>query len=396
LHKGEWHGKRVLDEKEVSFISAYFEEYEDIGEPLTIIENADHIYQGSIYLGDGFLLTHEEASELIKADLRNQEVIFPVINGQEVNNAPQQDPGRSIINFFNWEIGKAGQYKLPFQIVEKLVKPERMKQKDKGGQDYWWRFLRPRNEMYSSIHSLRRCFVITRVTKYLNFSSFPTNYVFLNTTYVFTTDRWDLYSVVQSAIHEVWARKYSMSLKQDLQYSPSDCFETFPFPAGLWQTANPALAAIGERYHEERRALMRQLWLGLTDLYNLFHQPALTPALVAKTSKQPDAIAAAGYQGILALRTRHHELDHAVLAAYGWGDLALGHDFHAIDTLPENDRIRYTISPSARKELLRRLLALNHERAATEAAAVAVEKGKKKGGKGKKKEAVPQLGLFEA
>jgi hypothetical protein len=55
--------------------------------------------------------------------------------------------------------------------------------------------------------------------------------------------------------------------------------------------------------------------------------------------------------------------------AYGWQDLDLGHDFHEVETLPENDRMRYTISPQARKEVLRRLLALNHKRAAEEAAA---------------------------
>ena len=63
----------------------------------------------------------------------------------------------------------------------------------------------------------------------------PTDYVFTHALYVFTTDRWDLFSVAQSTLHEVWARKYSGSLKQDLRYSPSKCFNTFAFPAGLWQ-----------------------------------------------------------------------------------------------------------------------------------------------------------------
>ena len=86
-------------------------------------------------------------------------------------------------------------------------------------------------------------------------------------------------AVVQSTLHEVWARKYSGALKQDLRYSPPNCFATFPFPAGLWQTADTRLAEAGERYHEHRRGLMRRLWLGLTDLYNLFHARELTPAL---------------------------------------------------------------------------------------------------------------------
>src|ERR1035441_5984580 len=85
------------------------------------------------------------------------------------------------------------------------------------------------------------------------------------------TERWDLYAVVQSTLHEVWARKYSGALETRLRYSPSDCFETFAFPEGLWQTANPALVALGERYHEHRKSLMLSLWLGLTDIRSEEH-----------------------------------------------------------------------------------------------------------------------------
>ena len=138
--------KGVIDGKDVPIISAYFEDSEDTGEPNELQENANSVFQGSIFLGDGFLLTHAEAEELIKTDNHNKEIIFPVINGQELNNNPKQNPGRSIINFFNWELEKAQRYGLPFQIIEQNVKTERMKQKDKGGQEYWWLFLRPRIE----------------------------------------------------------------------------------------------------------------------------------------------------------------------------------------------------------------------------------------------------------
>ena len=81
------------------------------------------------------------------------------------------------------------------------------------------------------------------------------------------------------------------------------------------------------------------------------------------------------------LRALHVQLDNAVRDAYTWQDLDLQHAFYDVDTLPENDRTRYTISPAARKEVLKRLLALNHERAAEEKAKVVVKekKGKKKG-----------------
>jgi hypothetical protein len=233
--------------------------------------------------------------------------------------------------------------------------------------------------LYDGILGLHRCFAATATTKHLNFSALPTNAVFTQALKIFTTDRWDLYAVVQSNLHEVWARKYSGALKQDLRYSPSKCFDTFPFPEGLWQTRNPTLADIGERYHEHRRFLMRQFWLGLTDIYNLFHTRDLTPVQVAKVSKKSPEEAEAGFQILLELRRLHRELDEAVRDAYGWHTLDLGHDFYEVETLPENDRVRYTISPMARKKVLRRLLALNHQRAATQAATAPVHKkrGKK-------------------
>lgn len=109
---------------------------------------------------------------------------------------------------------------------------------------------------------------------------------------------------------------------------------------------------------------MKSLWLGLTDIYNLFHTRDLTSAEVARVSKKPLPEAEAGYQGILELRRLHRELDLTIRDAYGWTDLDLGHDFHEVETLPENDRVRCTVSPAARKELLKRLLAENHRRAA--------------------------------
>lgn len=378
MHKGEWRGKRLLDGKEVPVISAYFEEYADEGNPFPLPENANSVYEGSKFQGDGFLLTHEAADNLIKNDRRNQDAISKAINGDELNNEPKQEPRRSVINFRDWPEERARQYTDVFAIVEQKVKPGRMLQDDRGARDYWWRYLRPRNELYSLIRHLPRCFVAAATTKHLNYSALPSDYVFTHALKVFTTDRWDFYAFVQSTLHEVWARKYSGALKQDLRYSPSKCFDTFPFPEGLWQTSNSALVDLGEHYHEYRRSLMAKVHLGLTDIYNLFHARDLAPARVAKVSKKLAEESEAGYQGIVELRRLHRQLDEAIRDAYGWKDLDLGHDFHTVETLPENDRVRYTISPAARKEVLRRLLALNHKRAAMEAVTVPVKKKRSK------------------
>jgi hypothetical protein len=391
IKKGSWNGKRVLDGKEVPIISSFFEDSLDKSEPKLLTDNIKNIFQGTVFLGDGFLLSHEEAKRLIDLDLHNREVIFPVINGQEINSIPDQAPGRSIINFFDWDIEKASGYIEPFRIVEDKVKPEREHQRDERAKHWWWRFNRYNIDCYSAIRPLKHCFIAAATTKYLNFSALPTDFVFLNTLFVFTTDRWDLYAVVQSVLHEIWARKYSGSLANILRYSPTDCFDTFPFPSDLWQAPVPTMAIIGENYHEHRRALMLQLWLGLTDIYNLFHSRDLSAEMVMEVSKKTLDEAETGYQGILELRRLHRELDNTIRDAYGWEDINLNHDFYEIETLAEDDRVRWTISPEARKEVLRRLLALNLKRAGEQEKVVGVVK---KRGKKARSEPDGQMGMM--
>lgn len=367
LHRGEWHGKRVLDGKEVPVINGYFEDGEDSGEPSILMENADFVFMGSIPLGDGFILNNSEAMRYRNSGGLSKEIL-PLLNGQEVNSDPAQEPTRFVICLEKYQSLEEAEKHCPDLVarLRELVLPVRLAQKNAGAKEKWWRYYRHNKDSYAKSNSLGGCFITAATTKYLNFSWTPSGRIFTHALFTFTTDRWDLYAIVQCGIHEVWARKYSGALKQDLRYSPSKCFDTFPFPRGMWQTTNPNLATLGERYHEYRRALMKSLWLGLTDIYNLLHTRDLTPADVARVSKKPLPEAEAGYEGILKLRRLHCELDLAVRDTYGWTDLDLGHDFVEVDTLPENDRVRYTISPAARKEVLRRLLAENHRRAAVQ------------------------------
>ena len=374
LHKGDWKGIRALDGISVSYINPFLEEGKDIGESKKLPENSGRIFQGSIFLGDGFLLEPSQAKALIEIDSDNSDVVFPLVSGKVITDYPDQQPKRFAINFFERTEDEAAQYVEPFAIVSALVKPERLKLDpatavNKRRRDYWWQWGALAANIYSLIDGNERCFVIVRHTKFLAFVAQATRSLFTDGLNVFTTDRWDLFSVVQSNLHEMWARKYSGALETRLRYSPSDCFETFTFPLGLWDTPNSKLARLGEQYHEHRRVLINQLWLGLTDVYNLFHTRDLTPERVAKVSKKSLADALAGYAGILELRRLHVELDIAVRDAYGW-DIPLEHDFYEVETLPENDRVRYTTSPAARKELLKLLLAENHRRAAAESGAI--------------------------
>jgi hypothetical protein len=265
LHKGPWEkSPSVLDGRELPFISAFFEDYADAGKPKPLPENDAQVFQGSILLGDGFLLSHDEAAAIRSTKPRLAEVIFPVINGQELNNEPEQTPGRSAINFFDWSLEKASGYGAAFERVQELVKPERDKVNRAGRRERWWQYAERATGLYTRRRGLSQCLITAATTKHLNFSASPVNRVFTHAIYALTTERWCDYGVVQSTLHEVWARKYSGALETRLRYSPTDCFLTFPFPRD--PASESALAAIGETYHEHRRALMRDLWVGLNDL----------------------------------------------------------------------------------------------------------------------------------
>ena len=96
-------------------------------------------------------------------------------------------------------------------------------------------------------------------------------------------------------------------MKDDLRYTPSDCFETCPFPEG-WET-HATLETAGREYYEFRAALMVRNNEGLTKTYNRFHDP---------DERDPK---------IVKLRGLHAAMDQVVLDAYGWADIPTGCEF---------------------------------------------------------------------
>jgi hypothetical protein len=122
------------------------------------------------------------------------------------------------------------------------------------------------------------------------------------------------------------------------------------------------LEVVGQKCHEYRRQLMEQTGQGLTAVYGQVHTPGDSSADIQK------------------LRQLHVEMDKAVAAAYGWSGLDLGHGFHQT-----KQGLRYTISEAARREVLSRLLKLNHERYAEEVRQGLHEKKKPKATKSKAK-----------
>ena len=229
-----------------------------------------------------------------------------------------------------------------------------------------WQFWRPRPELYSTIDLLQRVLIRARVSDTHAPVFVPKGWVYSEATVIFAFDDDFHFALMQSSIHEHWVRKYASTLKGDIRYSPSDVFDTFPFP----QDPSSDAQSLGIVYHEHRRQLMLDRQEGLTATYNRFNDPDEADVDIER------------------LRQLHTEMDQAVSAAYGWNDLDLGHDFHKT---PQG--IRFTISEPARVEVLDRLLELNHQRYEEEVKAGLHDKGKGKRGRKKntKQDDMPEL-----
>ena len=213
----------------------------------------------------------------------------------------------------------------------------------------WWKFFHPRLEL---IEAMKRCDAVcvrSQVSTHHAVAIVPSKLIPSHFVVVFLGPVDLVFPLIQSALHEewVWTNASSLGGYNNTRYILRDCFQTFPFPGGFWSKpdAFKVVGEVGRKYHEFRRQILRSHNEGLTKTYNRFHDPDDTSEDIAR------------------LRILHVEMDQAVAAAYGWSDLELGHGFHEI-----KQGVRYTISESARRTILDRLLALNHQRHAEEEA----------------------------
>ena len=101
------------------------------------------------------------AQTLIEHDRRNADVLFPYVNGEDLNTRPDSSGSRWIINFFDWSEERAQQYPDCFEIIEKFVKPERQRVNVSGPASYGDRFPsatgNTRTNVPRSIRPLRGC-----------------------------------------------------------------------------------------------------------------------------------------------------------------------------------------------------------------------------------------------
>src|SRR5262249_37911793 len=139
------------------------------------------------------------------------------------------------------------------EIVRRLVKPERDKQKRQALRERWWQYAEKRPGLYKAIAGLPRVLATLRVKEDHALTFIPAPAVFANTLYVFSFVEASALALLQSRIHELWVRKFSSTLEDRATYSSTDCFEPFPCPVAS-QTSVP-LNDAGQLYFDHRAAL---------------------------------------------------------------------------------------------------------------------------------------------
>lgn len=396
----------IIDGRPVGRISAYLVEGQFDASPERLSSNSKIAFKGSVVLGAGFTFDDEMArkgrslslqdmDKLVHANPRNMKRIFPYLGGEEFSNDPRHLNRRFIIDFAALPLRReerirkwidmneydrvaciregvvpsdypeavAADWPDLLSIAERLVKPQRDQDNRPARKKRWWRFGDRQPGLYAAIGGLPRVMGITQTSPHLAVSWLPSQQVFDQKLVILATASDSMLCIVQSRAHEIWARFFASTMKDDLSYTPSDSFQTFSFPQGF--ETSPALEAAGQTYYEHRAALMVARNEGMTRTYNRFHDP--------------DERA----EDIVRLRELHADMDRVVLRAYAadgrtdadgdaWNDLAERAEPVFLDETNEDDHTYQgrLFWPSAfRDEVLARLLALNAERAAAEKAA---------------------------
>ncbi|SBP89276.1 Eco57I restriction-modification methylase domain-containing protein [Thiomonas delicata] len=337
-----WQGQRILDDRAVSAINGALEEDFQIKRPVKLKALKGRFSQGQNLHGVGFELTADERAQMLAIDPKSIEVMRPLFNGQDLNAMPELAPYRWTLYFDDWPEEKARQYPLAFNRVERLVKPMRDALTGQIHQKCFWKFWDLRPGLIREASQNEFFLASAMVTKYVCFRRVPTRNIYNHKTIVYFFYDWWEFAVLQSSLHLEWAYWNCGTLgTSTLSYSTSTALETWPMPI---LDGDEEIENLGERYHSHRESFMAEEAIGLTQLYNRFHDRSDTDPRMGR------------------MRVLHREIDLAVARAYGWDDLDLEHGFHEVPYLPENDRVRFTLSDRARLEVLRRLSELNHQR----------------------------------
>lgn len=340
----------VLDGKPVRKISSFLVDADVDETPVALASNEGKSFQGSIALGMGFVFEDGNPSatsitrmhEILTRSPASRPYVKVYIGGEQVNNQPTFSAQRYVIDFGEMAAEQAALHNELWEILLAKVKPERALVKRAKNRDFWWQFAETRPGLKRAIEGNPRVLVANcSAAKFLTFSFVPNDCVYTSNLYVFSDPTYAHFSVVQSRIHEIWARMFGSSLEDRLTYTGTACYQNYPFPP-----LTAELEKAGKFYDDCRAKVMFDRSVGLTKLGNLLNDPSETNVEILK------------------LRELHAEMDKAVLDAYGWSDITPAYEFSGDYENEDGSAgaVRLNFTEEVRDVILKRLLDLHAER----------------------------------
>ena len=324
--------ERTLDGARVSQINADLTATIDLTQARQLKENADISFMGSKKHGAFDISRGVAERMLIEPNPHgkpNSDVVKRWINGRDLNQTPRD---MWIIDFgVDMPEADAALYEMPFGYVIEVIKSDRVKNRMKRRAQMWWLHGAAAPKMRQAIEGLQRYIATSNVSKHRIFAFVDGDVLPDATLIVFARDDDYTFGVLQSRIHCLWAHEVGTQLEDRPRYTPTTCFQTFPFPYPT-DEQRAAIAAAAKRLNE-----LRHNWLHPTAT-DMLGNPSVSEDKIRKRTLTGLYNANPAW-----LQNAHAELDAAVAAAYGW-DAELGE-----------------------QETLARLLDLNQQRYAEEA-----------------------------
>lgn len=304
-----------------------------------LVGNSGLVFQGCKLVGSGFQVSPDVAANWSAQNSTATKVLRSYWSGSDVTKTRTD---RYVIDFFGLSKEQAcDRFPALYQHVHDTVLPERLKCQRIAHRENWWLFGEKRPAMRAALSSLTRYIATSEVAKHrvFVFLKWPDSLADGSLAVIAHADAFIL-GTMSSRVHVKWAASTGgrMGIGNDLRYQNGPCFTPFPFPDPT-EPQKQRIRELGEQLDAHRKR-QQQLHpdLTMTGMYNVLEKLRSGEPLTAKERKIHD-------DGLVSvLKQIHDDLDAAVFEAYGWPV-----------TLTD-------------EEILERLVALNHERAAEEAA----------------------------
>ncbi|WP_374516204.1 type IIL restriction-modification enzyme MmeI [Brevundimonas sp.] len=286
----------------------------DVTRATALLANEGVCSPGVKLHGSGFIVSPAEAAQLglgrrpgLERHIRHYR------NGRDLTASPR---GVMVIDLFGLTAEEVRRdYPEVYQHLLTTVKPERDANNRATYRDNWWVFGEPRRELRPALDGLQRYIATVETAQHRTFQFLSKTILPDNRLICFATEECADLSVLSSRVHVCWALATGGVLEDRPIYTKSKGFDPFPFPEPDDAT-RARLRALGEELDATRKAVQAEHPdLTLTGLYNVLEKLRAGEPL----SEKDEDVKARGR--VLILKDLHDQIDRAVLDAYGWADL---------------------------------------------------------------------------